>query len=160
MPQYQPDLTTITAGFELLPDGVYEFLVGAPKPWERNDETKGLSHGIRYALTVNEIIEGEGIADRVGKRVVFTCRMHDDMGSAFAKQFLMAAKGYGMKEEQQFNADNADADWSYDTEDKTAGEIWTSIEGSTVHAVVSTRPNKQDPDHEGFQEFTWIKKAA
>jgi len=155
MPQYQPDLTTVAAGFELLPDGVYEFKIGPPKPWEKNDPDKGLSHGVRYLLEVRELLEGEDASLVKGKKSIFTCRCHDDIGMSFSKQFVMAALGYSGKEEAKFNEDMKEADWSYDTEDLSVGDIWEAVAGKIVVATLGTRPNLKDPDHEGFQDFTW-----
>ena len=158
MPQYQPDFSSVAAGFELLPEGIYEFKVGVGKTFEKNHPKSGLSHGVGFLLEVTEILEG-GSSDALGKKAYFRCRCQDETAMSFSKQFVMAVLGYSLKDERTFNSERGDADWSYDTEDNSLGELWQELAGGTVQAAVSSHQDPDDPDRE-YQDFTWLSSAA
>ena len=51
MPRYEGDPTRASATFEVFPKGDYEFVIGEPKAFERNNRDNKLTFGIRFPLT-------------------------------------------------------------------------------------------------------------
>lgn len=155
-PQYAPDLTTVTAGFPIYDDGLYEFKIGDAKPFTRKDDKGEEKFGVRYPLVITEVLE-DGDANSAGKRAMFTCYLHNDGGQSMAKQFVMAALGYASKREKEFDADHAGGDWAIDPEGGTVGEIWQEVAGSRARAQLGQTLGEDKETV--FQSFNWLPVA-
>jgi hypothetical protein len=156
MPVYNFDPSTVSVSFDVLPKGEYEFEIGEPKPFLRQNREGNDSYGIRYPLkAVRE--------DLAKKRIQpYSCYMQSEGGQSFTKQFLMAALGYGKgpKEEQRFNTDMATADWSFNPGDANTagecGEIWHKPKGSRIFGNVDVSKDEQGNEQQQFKGWRSI----
>jgi hypothetical protein len=85
--------------------------------------------------------------------MIQSCFMHTEGSQAFSKQFLMAAYGYKRNEsdEQRFNSDFADKDWSYDPDSGDVGEVWREATGK--RAIVEANVGKNNRTGEPMQQL-------
>jgi hypothetical protein len=152
MPRYTADLSKANAGYVLLEKGDYEFTVGEPKTFYRsgtNQQTGEAteSYGIQYPLTV---VGG----DQDGKNLNIQLYLHTDKSFGMAKKFVMAALGYSLDREKEFNADFEGADWSFDTDTQEVGDIWTKAAGTRLAATADIVNDKRNPERQN-QQFNW-----
>lgn len=154
-PQFNFSPDAVVASMEVLPKGEYEFKVGTPKSFLRQNSKGADSYGVRYPLTVVLPAEMEG------KRVVFSTYFQSDGAQSMAKQFMMAVLGYGKgrTEEQRFNNDFRDKDFTFDPDDGSVGDAYTSLEGLRVIGSLDTQPNQNNPD-EDMQQFKGWRSVA
>lgn len=152
-PKYSADLSTVSTGFPVLKPGEYEFQVGDPQSFKRlAGEDKHESYGIGVSLTVVEVIDGDATAK--GKKPYRQFYMQNKEGWGFAKAFVMACLGYKNNDvdQQRFDNDVKGQDWSFNTDDKSVGEMWKKIRGTRVICAVELG----QPDQSGNPTQKWL----
>lgn len=155
MPRYTPNQTNNTATFEVFPLGEYELIIGEPKPFTSEDKpqqdgtTKTGNYGIRYALTIAE-------GPFAGKKYIKTCYMHTQGSEDMTKQFMLAAHGFesNFDSEKLFNDKIATMDQTFNSDDGSCGDYWTSIKGGRVKVTLATTMYQ---GKEQNQEKGWSK---
>lgn len=142
MPRYDFNPEAVSAVIEVLPKGDYEFIVGEPKSFLRQNQKGNDSYGIRFPLVLAEDANGK----RKGTRIFFNTYQQSEGAQAIAKQFLMAVHGYNRNEdgEKQFNAEFAGKDWGFDTDKGTVGDAWMSVKGKRVKGSLDVGINEQN----------------
>jgi len=152
MPRYEADPSKVTATFEVLEKGDYEFAFGEPKAFLRTGD-KGDNYGVRYPVKVAE-------GPFTGKRQIVTCYIHTDDALAFSKQTLMAALGFDVNSEGEkaFNAKYAGSDWSIDTDTGACGDVWREVIGK--HAVATADVGANPKDGTPTQQFKKWRKVS
>jgi hypothetical protein len=156
--RYAPDLTKATAGIPQL-IGDFEFKVNDVKTFKRTttdpatQENKDV-YGIQYALQVTEADEDN--QKLLGKTIPLQLYMHVETTEGLNKRFIMAALGFPMNEEDDFNTKYAGADWNYNPDEGTIPEnaIWKQVVGTRIRATCTIKPDKKDPSRKN-QQFDW-----
>lgn len=145
--RFEFDPTTVVASIEVFPKGEYEFVVGKPKAFARTNQQGKDSFGVRYPLVI-------GSGQLEGKRTVFSTYYQSEGAQAMAKQFMMAALGYGKQrsEEERFDREQRGKDWSFDPATGDCGDAYTQLDGMRVIGSVDQQPNINKPD-EMMQQF-------
>ena len=162
-PRYEPDLTKISATFELFSKGEYEFLVGEPKGFEQTTKTGKnagqQSIGVRYPIVLGEETNGH----KAGSKNSINCYIHNDGSMGFSKQFLMACLGYPITNagERKFDEDFRGQDWSVDADTGAVGDVWRQATGKRVRitADLGTNPTTGEPSNQ-FGKYQPITAAA
>jgi len=156
MPRYNPDLTRVQAGIPLLPKGDFEFSVNEGKTFSRQStdpatqETKDV-YGIQYNL---QVMSGSDDSF-IGKIIPLQIYAHaGDAALSIGKRFVMAALGFALNDEANFNEKYADGDWNFDTEDQILGDMWSSVIGTRVAASTDQKVDKRDHTRMN-QVFNW-----
>lgn len=152
------DPNTVSASFEIFPKGEYEVVVGKPKPFlKQAGEDKHDSFGMGFSLTLQVPSQFEG------KRTNYRCYLQSEGGQAFAKQFLIAAYGYGKgrAEEERFDREvGAVKNWDFDPNGEgDIGDGWKDVEGQRLIVALDTQPNKNKPE-EQMQQFTGFRSLS
>jgi hypothetical protein len=150
MPRVEAHPANVSSTIEIYPKGTYELTIGSATGFSGKENEKGeLASGVRYVLTIDKPGKYKG------KRYIQNCYQHNENSQSFAKQFLMAALGYGRSrsEEERFNQDQKDVAWSYDT-DGPVSDGWNKLVGRTVIGDFDIQMNKQRPGEEQ-QKVTW-----
>lgn len=153
MPRYDFDPSKISSTITVLPKDDYEFVVGEPKPFIYQVKSTGADkYGVRFPLTV-----AEGPA--TGKRVFFSADQDSDIGRQVSKAFMMAACGYGRTEDEEnrYNAETADKDFSFDTDTSMVGDGWRMAMGQRVVCSLDINVDKQDASKQ-YQKFGTFRK--
>jgi len=148
MPRYEFNPTSVVANIEVFPKGEYEFQIGEPKAFSRQaGEDQHDSFGVRYPL----VIKAPGQYD--GKRTVFSTYYQSEGGRSMAKQFMMAALGYGRggEEEKRFDSDMRDKDWNFDPDAGTVGDAYRQLSGTRVIGTLDVGKNNKTGD--AMQQF-------
>lgn len=152
MPRYNPNLTTAQAGILILPKGDYEFGISDPKLFSRKSAGEGGVErhvfGVQYNLVVKTTGEYEG------KTIPLQLYMHTENSFGMNKQFVMAALGSSINQEDEFNEKYADADWSIDTDENEMGDIWKNVGGNMISATADIVPDKRDVERKQ-QRWSW-----
>lgn len=146
------DPNNVSATLEVLPKGEYEFEIRSKKSFlKQSGEDKHDSYGVRYNLTCT--LAGQGREDCVGKKVIFSTYMQSEGGQAMAKQFIMAALGYGKTraEEERFNREQGAKDWTFDPNDGSVGEAYNQLDGARIIGGLDIQQNKNT--EEPMQNF-------
>ena len=154
MGRYNPNIMGSAATVLLLSKDTYQFVPSEPKTFKRTStdpktkkerEIFGISYGLR--------VKG-GQFD--GKTIPLQFYMHTEGGFGMAKQFIMACMGYEVTQEgeAQFNADHADADFSFDPDTNEIGEYWKKPTGALVEADCDERANPNNLNQKN-QTFKW-----
>jgi len=135
MPRYDNSPKDVTATIPIFPKGDYEFSLGEPKPFARTNPEGKLSHGVRFPLVCEEVLE-EGDPNFKGKRTLLSCYMHTEGGVSYSKQVQMAVFGFEKNPEGEaaFNEEHGDQDWSYNTDEDalSVGDKWAEMQGKRV----------------------------
>lgn len=143
MPKFTPNLSEIAAGIPILDKGEYEFSIGEVKGTIQNVMTDGVPVATEVVRTSLKIESGESF---VGKNIPHSFMPSNEYGAQFTKQFIMAANGFDLKQEAEFNEQFADGDlWSLDSENGVLGDAWKSIQGKKIRANVTQYADKKDP---------------
>lgn len=123
-PAYNYSPSKATATMEVWDTGTYEVIVGKPKAFQKLENGEVKNFGVRFSIQDAES----------QKRNVVSFYLHNDASEGMTKRFQMAALGYGTgkAEEQRFNADMENEDWSLDFETGECGEAWRNIGGSRL----------------------------
>jgi len=152
-PRYEPDLTAVAATLELFEKGDFEFIIGEPKSFQRQNDKGQLSVGVRFPLALAEETNGH----KKNSRQLFSCYIHTDGGMTFSKRFIMAALGYkgNSQGEREFDDKFKGADWSLDPDNGSVGDVWRQPAGRRITASldIGTNPNSGEPSQQftGFQ---------
>ena len=155
--RFAPNLSDVSAGVPLLEHGDYELAIGEVTPFFRQKEelvngittTKDI-YGVQTSL---KVVEGPSF---IGKTIPFQLHLHSEGAFGIVKQFLMAAHGYGMNREAEFNQEfSAEDAWVVDAETQEVGEVWKGVVGKRVLANVTQKANKRDPSGPMQNQFRW-----
>lgn len=106
-PRFDPDMSKVRAGFPIYEKGEYEVALGEPKPflYEHRDDGHIVA-GVSYPLTMVGLVQTNGELDRTAEGdPVSSARLyiHTDKSFPIAKRFVMAAAGYDLDHEEEFN---------------------------------------------------------
>jgi hypothetical protein len=131
------DPTAVQAGMVVLPKDDYEFVLGEPKVFYRVKEDGNESYGITVPLLV--VSEGEF----KGKRIFPQFYLHTEAAWPMLKGFQLAALGFNVNQESQFNAQYKaeNGEWDIDFENKTLGDFWRKLTGQRISATAEVKPN-------------------
>lgn len=156
MPRYTPNLTKVQAGIVMLPKGDFEFAVKEAKTFARvstdpeTQEQKDV-YGIQYNL---EVVGGSEDTYN-GKIIPLQIYAHaGDVALGIGKRFVMAALGFAINDEDNFNEKYSDGDWGFDTEAQELGDMWTSVVGTRVAASTDQKVDRRDSTRKN-QVFNW-----
>lgn len=149
-PRYEPDLTAVAVNLDLFEKDNWEFIIGEPKAFARENDKGQLSVGVRYLLNLAEEQNGH----KKGSKQMFSCYIHTDGGMAFSKRFIMAALGFKgtTQSEREFDEQFKGADWSLDPDTSSVGDVWRQPTGRRIicSLEVGVNPNTGEPS----QQFT------
>lgn len=115
----------------ILDKDTYNFEIGKPTTFIFDKDPNKISYGVQYPLTV--ISEGK----YKGKTISFRCFDHTQGSKDMYKRFLVAAEGFNpqkQEEEEQWNAQYSQKDWSFDTDTKIVGDGWLVPVGKIITA--------------------------
>jgi len=163
MPQYNPDPTTVSAFFYMFEKGDYLFEVGEGKPFEGQNQKGDPNAGIRYPIICSDVLGNDGDSGGKGKKQMFTCYIHSEGAMSFSKRFLMACLGYDSSSEGElrFNAEKQGADWKVDPNPEApyVGEMWKSVQGTTLIMHCSTKLNEEGQKQQQWNGFSPLSDA-
>lgn len=154
---YTPDLTKVQAGIPQLPKGDYEFSITEGKLFKRerteDDNSVTKLHGVQYNLVVTRSEDPQ----YMGKTIPFQIYLHSDKAFSIVKQFLLAAYGFPLNEQDAFNKKFEGADWEVNPETDHVGDVWTGVVGGRIAATADLVPQKGPRAKEGQlnQQFNW-----
>lgn len=148
MSRFAPDLTKVRAGFPTIESGEWEFIIGEAKGFHYVKDSGKAVYGVRYPLEIAGPIDAEGNVgddELSGERAApFSLYLHSDKASGMVKQWLLAALGYSIEEEDEANEavfGAHDWDWDIDEDDPDAepviGDGWTMPEGRRIRMTCS-----------------------
>jgi len=152
MPRFEHDPANVVATLEVLPKDTYEFIIGQPKSFFRQNAKGGDSYGIRYPLVVAE-------GPMKDKKVLFSTYFQSEGAQAVGKQFLMAGYGFGRTsgDEKVFNQQYAGSDFGFDTDTASVGEMYAELRGKRIVGDLDVRLNEtngeQQQDFKGWKPF-------
>jgi hypothetical protein len=137
------DPTTVVASMEVFPKGEYECQIGEPKSFIRKaGEDQHDSFGVRYPIVIKLPDEYNG------KRTLFSTYYQSEGSQAMAKQFMMAALGYGKgkPEEERFDRDMRGQDWGFDPSTGAVGDAYRELTGKRVIGNFDVDKNNRTGD--------------
>ena len=146
MPRYEASPAAVTASLEVFPKDDYLFAIGEPKTFARTNSKGDPSYGIRLAHTIRE-----GAFEN--KRAIVSLYFQSEGAVSMAKQYQMAALGYGKgrSEEQRFNKEWGDKDWSFDTDNGTVGDAWRELTGRLIIGSLDVTISEQGDEQQQFK---------
>ena len=140
MPRFDFAPTSVSTAISILPKGQHEVVLGEPKSFYRQGKSgKADNYGIMFRATV---AEGEA----KGKTVFLNAFLHTPDAFGFAKALQMAAFGYNPRnedDENRFNTEHGNDDWSYDTDTGSCGDGWQSMKGQHLILDADVTMNEQ-----------------
>lgn len=143
------DPSAVQSGMLVLPKDDYEFIIGEPKVFDGVNPEGKENYGIRVQLMVAS--EGEF----KGKRVLQNFYMHSEEALPMLKAFQLAAFGFDVKGEKEFNelykAENGE--WDIDFETKALGDYWRKLTGSRIAATADVKLNTKSGNEQN--QFRW-----
>ena len=150
MGRFNPDLANVRAGFRPLDSGEWELALGKPKPifYFKEGEDGKEGHDVAGALipmsvvaqiksdgSLDDEFEGDGVAP-------MRLYIHTDKAFGMTKQFLLAALGFRIDEEDIANDEVfsvAEFDLNVDDDDEaTLTDGWDLLESKRVRVTAST----------------------
>ena len=157
--RFAPDFTQVSAGMKIFARGEYELTVTKVKPlaYYKRDEDGELTDTFISGCQVNVEMVGrlqnDGTLDRTdeGESVVpLRLYVHNQKGWGMTKSAIMAILGFTLEEEEAFNADHKEDDFSVDGEgdEATLGSAWSSLTGQHVIVRLDTRMFKNRPQQD------------
>lgn len=147
MPRFQPNPTSVDAGFPVYPAADYEIILGDPKSFYRPGKNgKADNYGVTFRSTIAE-------GDKQGKPIMINCYMHTPESEGFSKQIQMAALGYPKDAEDKFNAEVGAGDWSFNTDDNSVGEEWTKMKGTRLIVTLTVKMGEGGVQQQGTAGF-------
>lgn len=143
MPRFEPNPASVVTSIEVFPKDDYEFIIGEPKTFFRQNQKGEDSYGIRISLSI-------GAGDYEKKRTLVSLYFQSEGAQSMAKQFQMAALGYakGRAEEQRFDKDWGAKDWSFDTDSGGVGDAWRELVGQRVIGSLDVSINNNTGDEQ------------
>ena len=144
--RFAPDFTQVSAGMKIFARGEYELSVtkvkaiGYFKKDEDGEPTDIFVAGCQVNVEMVGRLQNDGqlFRDEAGESVVpLRLYVHNEKGWGMTKSAIMAIMGYTRDEEESFNADHADADFSVDGEgdEATLGSSWDALTGQ--HFIIT-----------------------
>lgn len=100
----------------------------------KDDNTQSIAVNVRM-----QMLNGPA----AGKSVFAMLWVHTEEALRITKQAQMAIYGYTSKQEDEYNAWDAEQDWLIDASTNEIGEGWTNMVGRTVCLKLDVKPNKQ-----------------
>lgn len=146
-PRFAPDLSKVRAGIRIFERGDYEVAIpeGGVKGMCYLKEVEGgkdyYVSGVRVLLEMVGKLKNDGQLDReFADETVTPARLyvHTEDAWGITKRFIMAALGYGLKDEERFDKDwtpNADLSIDGEGDEVALGSSWKELEGQ--HFVVT-----------------------
>ena len=150
MGRFDPDLANVRAGFRPLDSGEWELTLGKPKVifYFKEGEDGKDGHDVAGALipmlivaqiksdgSLDDEFEGDGVAP-------MRLYVHTDKAFGMTKQFLLAALGFRIDEEDLANDEVfAKVSFGVDVDDDDQGVLgdgWHLLEGKRVRLTAST----------------------
>jgi hypothetical protein len=141
--RFEFDPTLVVASMEVFPKQEYELQVGEPKSFIRKaGQDQHDSFGVRYPLVIKLPDEYNG------KRTLFSTYYQSEGSQAMAKQFMMAALGYGKgkQEEERFDRDMRGKDWGFDPATGAVGDAYRELTGKRVIGSLDVGKNENTGD--------------
>lgn len=127
MPRFTPDPTKVASGFLTYPKGTYRVELGQAQSFISKNKAGVENHGVKFTGKIVSSIDNPAF---VGKPHPITCYQHTEGSEAFSKAIQMAA--LGCKKDAEFDAKFGTEDWTYNTDDKSAGEGWHKMDGQVI----------------------------
>jgi hypothetical protein len=163
-PSFTPDFADVKAGFRTLDRGEYELILGQPKGFSyvKDDGTHVV--GVRFPTNCAAQVMSDGsLDDKYEGDSVSPIRLYLHTEGAFrmTKQFLLAACGYSISEEDAADEEFfSDADFSVDVDDEdeenhevTLGAAWDGLKGNRVRVTADIQMYNDKPS-QNWQ--TWL----
>lgn len=146
MARYEANPSKDTAGIPVLPKDMYEFIIGEAKAFEGKNKEGKDNYGVRYSLKVDG-----GAMD--GKRIPQTIYQHSEGARNMGKGFLMAALGYkkNTEEEERFNTEQENKDWSFDGATGEVGDGWSQLTGQRVIGNFDVKKGDNDVEQQDIK---------
>lgn len=153
MPRFEPRPSAVTTSIEVFPKDDYEFIIGEPKTFFRQNAKGNDSYGVRVPITI-------GAGEYQGKRTFVSLYFQSEGAQSMAKQFQMAALGYGKgrAEEQRFDADWGAKDWSFDTDSGSVGDAWRELVGNRVTGSLDVSISDAGDEQQQFKGWRPLGK--
>ena len=154
MPRFAPAFTKVSSGMKIFPRGDYELAVTGTKPIayyktdEDGDVTEDFVGGCQVNLEMVGRIGNDGEIDQEDKgEAVVPIRLytHTEKAWGMTKGSIMSIMGYKRDDEDQFNEDFGEADFSLEgesAEDAQLGSDWSRLEGQHFVATLNKRAYK------------------
>lgn len=148
MARFNADPSKDSAGFPVLAKGDYRFKFGEPKTFKNLDENGKESFGIAFIAKVVpgpvDLDGNQSPAEGMGKSAYVRLFYHTDNAQSFRKQYILAAYGYKVNEENEFNAisEQENIDWGFDTEDGSVGEGFKMMSNKEFVSSLSVQKRK------------------
>ena len=146
MTRFAPDLAKVKAGTRLCEAGEWELTIGKPAAiyYVKEDTGKPVA-GCRVRMSIVGQVMADGSLNKEfeGDDVFpFRLYVHSDKAFSMTKQFLLAAFGYALDEEEQADKEVfAKGDFSVDVDDDdegVLGKTWFKLEGCRIRMTGST----------------------
>jgi hypothetical protein len=162
--RFAPDLAKVRAGTRTLSSGEWELSISKVTPiYYEKDDGKTVA-GCRCNFSIVGEIQADGSLNEEFKGDdVFGVRLyvHSDKAFGMTKQFLLAAFGYSLDEEDAADeAVFATGDFSVsadeDGENAELGDGWHALEGNRVRATASTSIYN-DRESQDWKSFVPVK---
>jgi hypothetical protein len=133
----------------VFPKDRYEFTIGEPKTFFGQNAKGADSYGVRYPLTIAD-------GPYKGKRTIISLWQQSEGAQSMAKQFLMAALGYGKgrAEEVRFDEEWGAKDWSFDTDSGTVGDAWRELTGNRIVGDLDNRMDDNQVERQDFKGWS------
>lgn len=143
--RYDFDPTAVSATFKTFPKGDYEFSVGEPRSFKRTSNEGKETFGVRFPCKCEEVVS-EGDPKMKGERAVYSAYLHGE-ANPFVKQFLMAVLGFSVDEtgEKAFDEKYKGYDWSFDPDNGTVGDMWSTVTGGRLIASMDIQMWENEP---------------
>lgn len=161
-PRFEPDMEKARASTRIFERGDYELKVEEPQPMLYKKDNGDVVAGVRFPLTMVGRITADGNIEEEGDwgeagEDVSPARyyVHTDAAWPMAKRFVMAAMGYSLDEEDEFNEEFVSEhsfaiDGDPDSEEEPElGSAWKQVEGQHVWMTLDkdTYQGRQTQDH-------------
>lgn len=156
--RFNPNPADATSSIPIFPDGSYEFQLGAPKPFAGTNQAGKENHGVRFQVTCVEVLDGD--PNFKGKTTLASIYQHTEGARNYSKAFMLAAYGYerNYDAEKLFDEEVAIAkDWSYDPEDKSAGDGWSDMEGKRIVIEMKVDIDEEQNSRQNFVSYSRVE---
>ena len=164
-PNFQPDFADVKAGFRTLDRGEYELALGQPKGFAYTKDDGTEVAGVRIpANVVGQVMADGSMDDKYEGDAVAPIRLYLHTEGAFrmTKQFLLAANGYDISDEDTADSEFfSEADFSFEVDEETdeerpnvdLGATWDALKGNRVRVTADIQMYNDRPS-QNWQ--TWL----
>ena len=150
MTRFAPDFTQVSAGIKIFPRGEYELKVTGTKPIsyfkrdKEGEETEEVVAGCQVNIEMIGRFQNDGQLDNTdqGETVVpLRLYVHSEKAWGMTKGSIMSITGYTRDEEEAFNADFQDSDFSLEGmgDEAVLGDDWEKLVGHHFVATLDKR---------------------